>query len=91
MNSIRTVLIIALIFFASIGILMWLNLDDVAKPAKPLIEQWNHQLDSILKHRLDSLTQHPEWDNVERGVSSDPVQTDEWQMWITGEGDTIWE
>ena len=28
---------------------------------------------------------------VTRGVSPDPIQTDEWQMWITGDGDTIWE
>ncbi len=30
-------------------------------------------------------------EEVTRGVSPDPIQTDEWQMWITGEGDTIWE
>jgi len=33
---------------------------------------------------------YPE-DDVTRGVSIDPIQSDEYRMWITGEGDTIWE
>jgi len=30
-------------------------------------------------------------DEVTRGVAIDPTQSDEYHMWITGEGDTIWE
>ena len=28
---------------------------------------------------------------VTRGVAIDPTESDEYRMWITGEGDTIWE
>jgi len=79
------------------------NLDELDEKLDSLIIM-EMIVDSILlsKYNLnnesgDSVTalENTTWgwkeEEVTRGVSPDPLQTDEWRMWITGDGDTIWE
>ena len=58
--------------------MLFINTD--SKPTDPNESPYNYWLPS------DTLR-----DSVTRGVSIDPIQSDEYRMWITGNGDTIWE
>ena len=53
-----------------------------------IIEYEDGTVDSI-RWRSDSVMDRLEWNCGQ--YHNLPIMTDEWQMWITGQGDTIWE